>query len=150
MTWRLWGAGTSRILSWSDPERYGVTTHLYDSPNWDVQQPLATKMEAQRPDLPTFDRMPAQYRDGERDGRGRRARGRARVALDSLDASAIDPGPVRLTQALEEVENLLIGEAGPTVVRVLVIGVVVVTELGGCRTAFELHAAGVDGGAALE
>ena len=31
---------------------------LYDSPNWDVQEPLATKMEAQRPDLPPFDLMP--------------------------------------------------------------------------------------------
>ena len=38
------------------------STALYDSPNWDVQEPLATKMEAQRPDMPTFDLMPAQYR----------------------------------------------------------------------------------------
>ncbi|MEO6005041.1 MAG: hypothetical protein ABIZ04_07865 [Opitutus sp.] len=65
MTWRLWNGGTSRILLWGDPEyvrRYGATTSLYDSPNWDVQEPLATKMEAQRPDLPTFDLMPANYR----------------------------------------------------------------------------------------
>lgn len=65
MTWRLWNGGTSRILLWGDPEyvrRYGATTALYDSPNWDVQEPLATKMEAQRPDMPTFDLMPAKYR----------------------------------------------------------------------------------------
>ena len=65
MTWRLWNGGTARILLWGDPDyvrRYGATTALYDSPNWDVQEPLATKMEAQRPDLPTFDLMPAQYR----------------------------------------------------------------------------------------
>jgi hypothetical protein len=65
MTWRLWNGGTSRILLWGDPEyvrRYGATTTLYDSRNWDVQEPLATKMEAQRPDLPTFDLMPAKYR----------------------------------------------------------------------------------------
>jgi hypothetical protein len=65
MTWRLWNGGTSRILLWGDPDyvrRYGASTALYDSPNWDVQEPLATKMEAQRPDLPTFDLMPARYR----------------------------------------------------------------------------------------
>lgn len=65
MTWRLWNGGTSRILLWADPDyvrRYGATTALYASPNWDVQEPLATKMEAQRPDLPTFDLMPTKYR----------------------------------------------------------------------------------------
>ena len=65
MTWRLWNGGTSRILLWGDPDyvrRYVATTSLYDSPNLDVQEPLATKMEAQRPDLPTFDLMPAPYR----------------------------------------------------------------------------------------
>ena len=53
------------MLLWGDPEyvrRYSASTALYDSPNWDVQEPLATKMEAQRPDLPPFDLMPAQYR----------------------------------------------------------------------------------------
>jgi hypothetical protein len=65
MTWRLWTGGTSRVLLWGDPEyvrRYGEGTALYDSPNWDVQEPLATKMEAQRPDMPTFDLIPAKYR----------------------------------------------------------------------------------------
>ncbi|HUG12029.1 MAG TPA: hypothetical protein VMM36_13495 [Opitutaceae bacterium] len=65
MTWRLWTGGTLRVLLWGDPDyvrRYGANTALYDSPNWDVQEPLATKMEAQRPDMPTFDLMPAKYR----------------------------------------------------------------------------------------
>jgi len=65
MTWRLWNGGTSRILLWGDPDyvrRYGATTALYASPNWDVQEPLATKMEAQRPDMPDFVLMPAKYR----------------------------------------------------------------------------------------
>jgi hypothetical protein len=63
--WRLWNGGTSRVLLWGDPEyvrRYAQSTLLYDSPNLDVQEPLATKMEAQRPDMPTFDLMPARYR----------------------------------------------------------------------------------------
>lgn len=63
--WRLWNGGTSRVLLWGDPEyvrRYSKSTLLYQSPNWDVQEPLATKMEAQRPDMPTFDLMPAKYR----------------------------------------------------------------------------------------
>ena len=65
MSWRLWNGGTSRVLLWGDPDyvrRYSASTALYDSPNWDVQEPLATKMEAQRPDMPTFDLMPEKYR----------------------------------------------------------------------------------------
>ena len=65
MTWRLWNGGTSRILLWGDPDyvrRYVATTSLYDSPNLDVQEPLATKMEAQKPDLPDFDLLAAPYR----------------------------------------------------------------------------------------
>ncbi len=68
MTWRLWNGGTTRVLLWGDPDyvrRYSASTSLYDSPNWDVQEPLATKMEAQRPDLPVFDLMPARYRHYE-------------------------------------------------------------------------------------
>ena len=65
MTWRLWNGGTTRVLLWADPDyvrRYSESTTLYDSRNWDVQEPLATKMEAQRPDMPVFDLMPARYR----------------------------------------------------------------------------------------
>jgi hypothetical protein len=65
MTWRLWNGGTSRVLLWGDPDyvrRYNGSTALYDSPNWDVQEPLATKMEAQPPDMQPFDLMPAHYR----------------------------------------------------------------------------------------
>ncbi len=65
MNWRLWNGGTTRVLLWGDPEyvrRFSASTALHDSPNWDVQEPLATKMEAQRPDLPTFDLMPDKYR----------------------------------------------------------------------------------------
>ena len=65
MTWRLWNAGTTRVLLWGDPDyvrRYSASTAIYDSHNWDVQEPLATKMEAQRPTQPVFDLMPARYR----------------------------------------------------------------------------------------
>jgi len=65
MTWRLWNGGTSRVLLWGDPDyvrRYDATTALYDSPNWDVQEPLATKMEAQPPEMAPFDLMPERYR----------------------------------------------------------------------------------------
>jgi hypothetical protein len=63
--WRLWNGGTQRVLLWGDPDyvrRYSASTSLYASPNWDVQEPLATKMEAQRPDMPVFDLMPAAHR----------------------------------------------------------------------------------------
>jgi hypothetical protein len=65
INWRLWNGGTDRVLLWGDPEyvrRYVASTALYDSPNWDVNEPLATKMEAQRPDAVPFDLMPARYR----------------------------------------------------------------------------------------
>jgi hypothetical protein len=63
--WRLWNGGTTRVLLWGDPEyvrRYSRSTQLYQSQNWDVQEPLATKMEAQPPEMHPFDLMPAKYR----------------------------------------------------------------------------------------
>ena len=65
INWRLWNGGTARVLLWADPEyvrRYSASTALYASPNWDVNEPLATKMEAQRPEMAPFDLMPAKYR----------------------------------------------------------------------------------------
>jgi hypothetical protein len=65
MNWRLWNGGTARVLLWGDPEyvrRYSASTALYDSPNWDVNEPLATKMEAQPPDAAPFALMPEKYR----------------------------------------------------------------------------------------
>jgi hypothetical protein len=65
MNWRLWNGGTARVLLWGDPEyvrRYVASTELYDSPNWDVNEPLATKMEAQRPEALPFELMPSKYR----------------------------------------------------------------------------------------
>ena len=68
INWRLWNGGTARVLLWGDPEyvrRYSATTMLYDSPNWDVNEPLATKMEAQPPDAQPFALMPPRYRSYE-------------------------------------------------------------------------------------
>jgi hypothetical protein len=68
LDWRLWNGGTTRVLLWADPDyvrRFSASTQLYASPNWDVQEPLATKMEAQRPEMPGFDLMPAKYRHYE-------------------------------------------------------------------------------------
>ena len=65
MSWRLWNGGTTRILLWADPEyvrRFSESTKLYDSPNWEIQEPLSTKMEAQHPDKPPFKLMPDKYR----------------------------------------------------------------------------------------
>jgi hypothetical protein len=65
MNWRLWNGGTSRVLLWGDPEyvrRYSESALLYDSPNWDVNEPLATKMEAQRPDAVPFQLLNPAYR----------------------------------------------------------------------------------------
>ncbi len=65
MHWRLWNGGTSRILLWGDPDyahRFALTTHLYDGDGFEVNEPLATKMEAQPHDAKPFDLLKAPYR----------------------------------------------------------------------------------------
>lgn len=65
MHWRLWNGGTTRILLWGDPEyarRFAESTHLYDGDGFEVNEPLATKMEAQPHDALPFDLLKPQYR----------------------------------------------------------------------------------------
>jgi hypothetical protein len=65
MHWRLWNGGTSRILLWGDPEfvrRFAETTHLYDGDGYEVNEPLATKMEAQPHDAKPFELLNPKYR----------------------------------------------------------------------------------------
>lgn len=65
MHWRLWNGGTSRILLWGDPEyarRFAGCSHLYDGDGYEVNEPLATKMEAQPHDAMPFDLLNPQYR----------------------------------------------------------------------------------------
>jgi hypothetical protein len=65
MHWRLWNGGTSRILLWGDPEyvrRFAESTHLYDGEGYEVNEPLATKMEAQPHDAKPFDLLNPAYR----------------------------------------------------------------------------------------
>jgi hypothetical protein len=65
MHWRLWNGGTSRVLLWGDPEyvrRFAKSTHLYDGDGYEVNEPLATKMEAQPHDTIIFDLLNPQYR----------------------------------------------------------------------------------------
>lgn len=65
MHWRLWNGGTSRILLWGDPEyvrRFAESSHLYDGDGYEVNEPLATKMEAQPHDAKPFDLLNPNYR----------------------------------------------------------------------------------------
>ncbi len=65
MHWRLWNGGTSRILLWGDPEyvrRFAESTHLYDGDGYEINEPLATKMEAQPHDAQFFELLNPQYR----------------------------------------------------------------------------------------
>lgn len=65
MHWRLWNGGTSRVLLWGDPEyvrRFAESTHLYDGDGYEVNEPLATKMEAQPHDARPFDLLNPSYR----------------------------------------------------------------------------------------
>ena len=57
MHWRLWNGGTSRVLLWGDPEyarRFAESSKLYDGDGYEVNEPLATKMEAQPHDMKPF------------------------------------------------------------------------------------------------
>jgi hypothetical protein len=63
--WRLWNGGTARILLWGGPEyvrRFVESTHLYDGDGFEINEPLATKMEGQPHDMKPFDLLKAQYR----------------------------------------------------------------------------------------
>ena len=63
--WRVFNGGTTRVLLWGDPEfarRFAESTHLYDGDGFEVNEPLATKMEAQPHDMKPFDLMTAKYR----------------------------------------------------------------------------------------
>ena len=65
MHWRMFDGGTTRVLLWGDPEygrRFAESTHLYDGDGFEVNEPLATKMEAQPHDMKPFDLMGPQYR----------------------------------------------------------------------------------------
>jgi hypothetical protein len=65
MYWRLWNGGTTRILLWGDPEyarRFAESTHLYDGDAYEVNEPLATKMEAQPHDAKPFNLLNQPYR----------------------------------------------------------------------------------------
>ena len=65
MNWQLWSGGTTRILLWGDPNyarRFAESTHLYDGDGFEINEPLATKMEAQPHDAKPFDLLNAPYR----------------------------------------------------------------------------------------
>jgi hypothetical protein len=58
MDWQLWNGGTARIFLWGDPDyarRFVETTHLYDGDSFEVDEPLATKMEGQFHDAKPFE-----------------------------------------------------------------------------------------------
>lgn len=63
--WRVGNAGTTRLLLWGDPEyvrRYSSAALQHGSSGWDVQEPLATKMAGQPPDLTGFNIIAENYR----------------------------------------------------------------------------------------
>jgi hypothetical protein len=65
MVWRLWNGGTNRILLWGDPgyaRRFMESAHLYDGDGFEVNEPLATKMEAQPHDAKPFELLQPQHR----------------------------------------------------------------------------------------
>jgi hypothetical protein len=65
MHWRSFNGGTTRILLWGDPDftrRFAESTHLYDGDGFEINEPLATKMEAQPHDATPFDLLKPQYR----------------------------------------------------------------------------------------
>jgi len=64
MNWQLWNGGTNRILLWGNPDyvrRFAESTHLYDGDGFEINEPLATKMEAQPHDAKPFELLNAKY-----------------------------------------------------------------------------------------
>jgi len=64
MYWRLWNGGTTRILLWGDPSyarRFVESVKLYNGDAYDVNEPLATKMEAQPHNAKPFDLLNPDY-----------------------------------------------------------------------------------------
>jgi len=65
MHWKLWTGGTTRILLWGDTEyvrRFAASTHLYNGEGFEVNEPLATKMEAQPHDEKPFDLLNPEHK----------------------------------------------------------------------------------------
>jgi hypothetical protein len=65
LNWRLWNGGTSRVLLWGDPDyvrRFMESVHLYDGDGFEINEPLATKMEAQPHDATPFELLQPQHR----------------------------------------------------------------------------------------
>jgi len=64
MHWRMWNGGTQRVLLWGSPayaRRFAESTHLYDGEGFEINEPLATKMEAQPHDMEPFDLLNPPY-----------------------------------------------------------------------------------------
>ena len=56
--WRLWNGGTTRVLLWGDPDyvrRFADTARLYDGDGFEINEPLATKMDGEPHDEKPFD-----------------------------------------------------------------------------------------------
>jgi hypothetical protein len=63
--WRLWNGGTNRMLLWGDPQyvrRFAAGTHLYDGEGYEVNEPLATKMQDHPHGDEPFDLLGEKYR----------------------------------------------------------------------------------------
>jgi hypothetical protein len=63
--WRLWNGGTTRVLLWGDPEyvrRFAESTHLHGPGGFEVNEPMATKMQDHPHDLKPFELMPPERR----------------------------------------------------------------------------------------
>jgi len=64
MYWRLWTGGTTRILLWGNPEyarRFIESAKLYDGDAYEVNEPLATKMETMPHDAQPFELLDPKY-----------------------------------------------------------------------------------------
>ncbi|MEQ8336171.1 MAG: hypothetical protein RIA62_02420 [Cyclobacteriaceae bacterium] len=62
--WRMWTGGTHRLLLWGSPEyarRFVASTHLFNGDGYEVNEPLATKMEAQPHNKAPFDILNPEY-----------------------------------------------------------------------------------------
>lgn len=65
MHWRLWNGGTTRVLLWGSPDyvrRFSESTHLYQGEGFEINEMLATKMEAQPHEDEPFELLNPKYK----------------------------------------------------------------------------------------
>ena len=65
VNWKMWTGGTIRVLTWGSPDyarRFVESAKLYNGDTYEVNEPLATKMNAMPTDIEPFELLNPKYK----------------------------------------------------------------------------------------